>query len=195
MSAGIDYGMGISNVDKSNGIRYGVISQNSILQAWADSAEPDYGEPTCPKCGNAVKDAATAGAGDDTWPHYREHGCEDYACESCEMYLDSQDAFGDEPQGWNYSGDGYDLTDCLDSDVLVLKSDYYTFAQFCSPCVPGAGNLDSDDPDGVKTYCLGHDWFEEGKAPYPVYRVDDDSLVEPVAIGEPRVDFVNNRSE
>jgi hypothetical protein len=41
---GIDYGMGMTNIDKSNGIRYGVISQNEVLQAWADSSEPWYGE-------------------------------------------------------------------------------------------------------------------------------------------------------
>jgi hypothetical protein len=32
---------------------------------------------------------------------------------------------------------------------------------------------------GVRTYCLGHDWFEDGKAPYPVYRVDNGELVLP----------------
>ena len=55
---GIDYGCGMVNVDHATGIRYGVISQGSVLQAWADSAEPDYGEASCPKCGNAVKDTA-----------------------------------------------------------------------------------------------------------------------------------------
>ena len=93
------------------------------------------------------------------------------ACESCHILIDSQDCFGDEPQGWSFEGDGYKLTDCLDSDVFVLESPFYTFAQFCSPCVPGAGNLDNAMLGGVKTFCLGHDWFEEGVAPYPVYSV------------------------
>ena len=26
-------------------------------------------------------------------------------------------------------------------------------------------------------HCLGHDWFDSGRAPYPVYRVSDDSEV------------------
>jgi hypothetical protein len=99
-------------------------------------------------------------------------GCADYACESCEYVFDSCQAFGEEPQGWNYSGDGYELTDCLDSDIFVLKSPYYTFAPFCSPCVPGAGDLDNAMDDGVKSYCLGHDWFEGGKAPYKVFSVE-----------------------
>jgi hypothetical protein len=62
---------------------------------------------------------------------------------------------------------------------MVLKSPYYSLAQFCSPCVPGAGNLESEDEDGVKTYCLSHDWFEDGKAPYKVYAVDGDYEVVP----------------
>lgn len=89
-----------------------------------------------------------------------------------------EDDFG-EAIGWEFSGEGYELTDCLDSDIFVLKSPYYTFAQFCSPCVPGAGNLDHPMPEGVKTYCLGHDWFDDGKAPYPVYDVVTNRLVEP----------------
>ena len=177
MNAGIDYGMGITNVDVKTGIRYGAISQHSVSQAWCDSAEPDYGKPTCPKCGNEVieydgdKDV-------DGWEG-SDHGCADFMCEDCKMVYDSSDCYGEEPQGWNYEGDGYKLTGCLDSDIFVLESPYYTFAPFCSPCVPGAGNLDSADADGAKTYCLGHDWFEDGKAPYEVYSVETGAIVNP----------------
>jgi hypothetical protein len=124
MSIGIDYGRGATNIDHETGIRYGVIAQYSVMQAWADSAHPVYPE-TADDC--------------------------------------------DEPIGWEYADDGYELTGCLDSDIMVLKSPYYTLAPFCSPCVPGAGDLNSARSDGVKTYCLGHDWFEEGVAPYLVY--------------------------
>ena len=37
--------------------------------------------------------------------------------------------------------------------------------------------LDAPVADGVKTYCLGHNWFEGGIAPYPVYRVSDNVQV------------------
>jgi len=90
---------------------------------------------------------------------------------------DDEDAYA-EPVGWHVSEEGYEIVDCLDNDAMILKSPYYTFARYCSPCVPGAGNLDDADPNGVKTYCLGHDWFEDGKAPYPVFRVDTNELVE-----------------
>ncbi len=177
---GIDYGSGTTNVNHATGIRYGVISQHTVGQAWYDDAEPDYGKPTCPKC-EAQNISPLTELTDDIdasgFEQYR-HGCADYVCEHCEHTLDSQDCFGDEPQGWNYSGEGYELTDCLDSNIFVLASPYYTFAQFCSPCVPGAGDLDSPMDDGAKTYCLGHEWFEDGKAPYPVYSVKTDKLIE-----------------
>jgi len=178
MPAGIDYGLGRTNVDVKTGIRYGVISKHSVSQAWFDSAEPDYGEPTCPKCGNAVVAYENATDEMDAWEQYGR-GCADYVCESCQHILDSGDCFGDEPQAGAYDGDGYNLVDCLDSDIMVLASPFYTFAEFCSPCVPGAGNLDSSIDDGAKTYCLGHDWFEEGKAPYLVYSVETGEIVNP----------------
>jgi hypothetical protein len=31
--------------------------------------------------------------------------------------------------------------------------------------------------DGPKTYCLSHDWFDGGVAPYPVYDVGTDKIV------------------
>jgi hypothetical protein len=60
---------------------------------------------------------------------------------------------------------------------MVLRSPYYTRGNFCSPCVPGGVSLESDNPDGAKAYCLGHDWFENGVAPYTGYMVADDSVV------------------
>jgi hypothetical protein len=177
---GIDYGMGTTNVDHVTGIRYGVISQHDVLQAWADSSEPQYGEPTCPKCGGDVVDSCCVNNDGDRWPRLYSNGCEDYACESCEVYLDSSDVYGEEPIGFTFEDDGYLCENCLDSDIIILKSPFYTFAPFCSPCVPGAGNLnDADGPrsGGVKTYCFGHDWFEDCKEPYPVYRVDTDAEV------------------
>lgn len=182
---GIDYGLGQTNIDKTNGIRFGVISQHDVLQAWSDSAEADYGEPTCPKCGNDALNYQDMLAGDnrltklcgsdEEWDK-APHECEEYCCQTCEYIFGSESAYPDEALGYYVDDGEYKLTDCLDSDIMVIKSPYYTYAQFCSPCVPGAGNLNNPmDPDkGVKCYCLGHDWFEDGIAPYPVYHVSDD---------------------
>jgi hypothetical protein len=175
MGAGIDYGMGTTNRDLETGMRYGVISQHSVSQAWCDCAKPDYGAATCPDCGAD----AIAYDSNKHESFKQESGCADYACESCETSFDSSDAFGEEAIAWNYEGDGYDLTDCLDSDVFVLKSPFFTKARYCSPCVPGACSLDSPDEDGAECFCLGHDWFEDGRAPYPVYSVETRQIVEP----------------
>ena len=179
--AGIDYGLGQTNVDHATGIRYGVISQHALADWFYDEWQADYGEPTCPECGDSVAD--TSGYGDDDYLQYRKHGCADYVCHSCKHTLDGQDVTPDEPIGHSLETDGYKAVDCLHTDVMILASPYYTFGPFCSPCVPGAVSL-PDDPatqydadSGVKAYCFGHDWFEDGKAPYKVYRVVDDSEV------------------
>lgn len=173
---GIDYGLGKSNINTKTGIRYGVISQHSVPYEYQDDFEQYYGEPTCPECGNGAKEYNQVSH--EGFASYSEYGCADYACEVCKHTLDSQDVFSEESLGFSYERDGYKLTNALDSDIFVIESPYYTRAQYCSPCVPGAGNLDNPCEDGPKTYCLGHDWFENGKAPYPIYRVSDNSLVE-----------------
>jgi hypothetical protein len=33
--------------------------------------------------------------------------------------------------------------------------------------------------EGIKAYCFGHDWFDNERAPYKVYRVEDDAVIEP----------------
>jgi hypothetical protein len=53
--AGIDYGMGQTNIDKETGIHYGVISINSLTECAIEDFEADYGEPHCPKCGSEAE--------------------------------------------------------------------------------------------------------------------------------------------
>lgn len=182
----IDYGMGRANIDKATGIRYGVISQNEILQAWCDEAEADYGKPTCPNCGSDTVDASKVDEEDGTdeaeWTHTK-YGCDDHACRHCRSYFDSSEVYGDEALGFTYEAHGYEASQGSDGDIFVTKSPYCTYAAFCSPCAPGAVYLmDSRKPEtesGAMGYCFGHDWFEDGKAPYPVYRVDTMEIVNP----------------
>ncbi len=185
MSAGIDYGNSLTNIDHETGIRFGVIHSHEVLQAWCDSAESDYGEPHCPDCGNDA-----IGVDDATGPDEANEWFvgRDYFCRDCETCFWSDSAFGDEPLSHNYSDEEYEASQGGDDcDIFVTRSPFYTYAPFCSPCAPGAGYLgsalpsataghDLDDlrPTGVKTYCFGHDWFDDGKAPYRVFRVSDD---------------------
>lgn len=164
---GIDYGRGLANIDSATGIRFGVIGQHSLTPEALDDFEADFGEATCGKCGNAAVEFDEEKHGG----YEEEAGCSDYACESCERVFDSSDAYSDEALGSYLDEDGYQAhySDC--GDVWVTKSLYYTHAQFCSPCCPGAGNLDSPCEDGPRTYCFGHDFFEEKQAPYPIFEV------------------------
>ena len=139
---GIDYSLPNSTVnrDSKTGIRYGVISQNAVLQAWADSAEAEY---------NAD--------------------------------LDEDELTVADPDYW-YVDDGtyvaYQKSDS--SDICIILSPYYTYAQFCSPCVPGACNLDaplSEPHEANKCYCFGLDWFEDGNAPYDIYEIATGKLI------------------
>lgn len=192
MGRGIDYGRGTTNIDPTNGIRYGVIHMNALSEwAW-DDAEADYGNAHCPKCGNEAGDADAddvpdfdAPLTDDEreegirpWRHGR--GSDDHYCEHCRYVFDSDEAYGDEPIGWVLANDS-ELTATIDSynDVFILKSAYFTRAGFCSPCAPGAGHLESPCDDGERTYCLGHEWFTGGRAPYPVYAVATGEVIPP----------------
>ena len=185
--AGIDYSLGRSNVD-ANGIHYGVISINSLnLDCVYDgSFDEDYGEPTCPKCGNTVNavpshteqlENGVAIHVDipnnmEDWPNLHSWGCVDYACAHCEHMLDSSEVYSEEMLGMSYDRDGYKISSAFDNtELFITASPFYTRAQYCSPCAPGAGNLDHPCDDGPKTYCLGHDWFDDGVAPYAVYEV------------------------
>lgn len=173
----IDYGNGRVNIDQETGIRYGVISMNSLACEATSDFEPDYGEATCPKCGNAATNYAEIdGERCEGWEHCG--GCHDYGCTDCEITFDACDAFSEQADGFSYDCDGYHAVNCLDNDVMLLKSPYYTKATFCSPCVPGAGSLESEGDD-CHAYCFGHEWFENGKAPYRVYSVVDHSEVLP----------------
>lgn len=196
MSYGIDYGFGSTNRDPETGIRYGVIPQNDVLQAWVDSSEGDYGEPHCPKCGNEAVaiDAEGVPDFDDMGDDWDAEGCE-YACLMCKHTFDHDQAFGDEPLAFTLDDGEYQATqDGDDCDIFILKSPYYTRAQYCSPCAPGACYLrEPVDENGPKAYCFPPDWFdwysESGEepageyngqktsCPYLVWRVDNDELV------------------
>lgn len=222
---GLDYsGPGsTANRDAETGIRYGVISQNSIQSdamsdIWDGSRDLSYE--------NAVKEAKRSllmavdepGHGDAVSKQLQirrsiDKVIKDYCRNHWETALEVMEAIpdgieamwgeveqdfndryeGGDERSWLWEEDGYELSNCLLSDVFVSKSPYFTYAQFCSPCVPGACNLDNPFeglavPSGhasfaedygaeaqaigyVRCYCLGHDFFDGEKAPYEVFSV------------------------
>ena len=68
----------------------------------------------------------------------------------------------------------------IESDhILIIKSPYYTLAVCCSSFALGACHLERPVGDGARAYCFDHSWFEEDVAPYPIFRVSDNSYVKP----------------
>jgi len=163
MYYGLDYGNGKTNIDTSNGVRFGVINACLLGDAWYDESEADYGVPICPECGEEGSDDTTQN---------------DYYCKSCKCFFSSDEAYGYEPLQWNYTQEGYEASQSGDDcDIFVIKSPYYTHAAFCSPCAPGACSLDNPvDSGGPKAYCFDPKWFTE-PCPYPVYRVSDNQCI------------------
>ncbi len=159
---GIDYGLGKTNIDMSTGIRYGIISGNRLTGESLSDFESVYPEPECPNCG------CTMELSDDT-------GREDLHCTDCEEYHESDREC--DPSHWEYNGENYRAQLDSSNDIWLFSSPYYTRAMFCSPCAPGACTMSSPADNGAKCYCFNHDWFENGIAPYPVYRVSDGSIV------------------
>jgi len=157
---GIDYGHGNTNIDTKTGIRYGVISQRDVGDAWYDESEAFYGSSHCPECGDELDD--------DT--------LDEYECEcGHEIKWVGEECYGDEVIS-HYIDNGEYSAECGDSgDIFIYRSPYYTNCGFCSPCAPGAGYL-TDNGDDCKAYCFGPEWFD-GDPPHAIYQISDNSLV------------------
>jgi len=143
---GIDYGRGMVNINHKTGIRYGVISIHSVGEAWFEESIPEYGSDFCPNCAYEFK---TEAKGD-------LRKCP--VCNHAFLLYDLEK----EPINFYYKSDGYLIAQGYDDiELIVIKSPYYTECMYCSPCFPGAGNIDSPIAGGIKAYCLGREWFNE----------------------------------
>jgi hypothetical protein len=121
------------------------------------------------------------------YPECEEPECKEAECCECDF----------EPIGFKFEGDDYKAFGDEVGDIFVEKSKFFTFAQFCSPCAPGACHLnlpllmtngdvahantkaDISNPSEFlnnKCYCFGHDMFADD-APYPVYSIETGKLV------------------
>ncbi len=168
-----------SNHDQETGYRYGVISPHSINQdalgdVYANGIDPHY-EAGKEELLNDIKELCENHNLD-----YERINTDSFVDEFSDNYQDGGDGqcdYSDKEYTLHVSGDNF--------GIFVMKSPYYTYCRGCSPCAPGAGDLDASfDPDEYeiteayhRTLCLGHDWFDDGKAPYRVFRVEDDNEV------------------
>jgi len=181
----VEYGLGQTNIDLATGIRYGVIPAHDVGDAWYESAESDYGDPSCPICGNEAQDASSVA--DEDFPTGRYHdraSSLEYVCWTCDMAYSSEDVYGDEPTGYSLDDGQYSAVQDADGDIFITRSPYFTYAPFCSPCAPGAVWLregrteDRESPFQLpRGYAFGHEWFEDDVAPYPIYSVETGELI------------------
>jgi len=211
------------NMNVETGIHYGVIPLND-LHEWATETfmqGEDMGyktalsefKQTCLNTANAIlidqvemsdrkaiRDnlgSELSDAFDDCYDAMKE---EITAEELAEVIFNAcEDSWGysmqDNSGPWRIEEDGVEAELHSDNDVWVFQSPFYTLAAECSPCAPNAGYLNSEG--GVKTYCLGLDWFnKEAPCPYKVFRVIDDFELTsiPGDIMEALHRFNNNRS-
>jgi hypothetical protein len=171
------------NYDEKTGIHYGVISPHSISGFALDDL---YTKGTDPYYESGKKEIT-----DKIRAVLDEYG---FSIGQIDEVLDPVIDIYNE----TYQSDGSGIMDYSDKDydlhisgdnfgIFVMRSPYYTFCRQCSPCAPNAGDLDNpvyltekEREDNVKdygkTYCLPDDFFEDNKAPYEYYRVDNDQI-------------------
>lgn len=181
ISRGIDYSGHDSTINRDieTGIRYGVIPQNAIypdsLGQIFEGRNLGY-ELAESELKNKLRDVLS-----DYFSDYKHNNVSqlDMAVEDAFNSLDdwTHNLELNGPYYWTEKGYALQTNDC--EDVWVFKSPFYTHAQFCSPCAPGACYLLNPCEQGEQAYCLGHDWFEDGTAPYPVFSVKTNEEIQP----------------
>ena len=185
---GIDYSgpNATCNRDSETGIRYGIISQNSVMPEALNDVFTYGRDLGFENAEQELKDNLRRVLKDyfSDYKHGTEASRLDVAVEDTLNALDGWSNNMGSSGPYYYEPGGYALKTNETGDLWVLKSPYYTYAQFCSPCAPGgcylssplevlhdANNKPLNVPESNKCYCLGADYFEDGKAPYDIFSI------------------------
>jgi hypothetical protein len=166
----------MSNYDEKTGIAYGVISPHAISPYALDDIYQNGTDPHYEYSKNELMDAIKSlceNHGID-FKRINTDLFEDEFNDHFESCGDGQMDYEDKEYTLHVSGDNF--------GIFVIRSPYYTYCRPCSPCAPGAGDLNNpmtsyDGPVSTNydnAYCLGKDYFEDEKAPYRIFRVEDD---------------------
>lgn len=164
---GIDYSInrrsncGVVQINgKPEKVSYGLISANNVASWIYDEFELNY-QAYCPHCASELSES-----------FLEENDLNDCLCPHCDEQIDDNDqCYGDSPDSQTYDQDGIKAELMETGEIWVFASPYVTNTQFCSPCMPGAGNLDMPCPNGPLTFALPNEWFEENKAPYEYVKI------------------------
>ena len=134
----------LPNINPQTGIRYGVVALHSLAE-WVYDEFFYHGRNITQE---AIEQEAIATG--------------DLDPEDEQAVQDFWDGYAVEEEEFELERDGLKLLLSYLGGaplVWVCESPVTTHARPCSPCVPGAGNLDSLDPDGVECYTLPSEWF------------------------------------
>lgn len=164
----------MSNYDEATGCHYGAISVNSISGDMIGVIY-DQGENLTY---NAFVEEVRGGlrrALKDYFSDRKHAGISDLDSavgDAFDAIADGLDYQEDDDQ-YLYEADGYKISNSPSLSCLFVElSPYYTETVGCSLCVPNAGDLDHPLEGGLKTYCLGPEWFDDySPTKYPVYAV------------------------
>jgi len=179
------------NFDEKTGIHYGVISPHSISSYALDDIYQNGDDPYWENMMQEIKDLVSNMIESTAYTI-----SDDAKNQIIDILTDDLSNGYENPDGqMDYETDEYTLHVSGDNfGIFVIKSPYYTYTKQCSPCAPGAGDLDNPitldeierkapnfynvfSPDNhVKAYCLPREFFdnEYAKIPYRYYRVDND---------------------
>ena len=173
------------NYDEKTGISYGVISPHALNGC---ALQDIYNCGTDPHYESAKTEFVTA-LNDllDNYP-FSCGQIDEILTPAIDVFNESFDSSCGDGQ-CDYSDAEYTLHVSGDNfGIYVIKSPYYTYCRKCSPCAPGAGDLNTpvdivgleiESNRGQKAYCLDKSFFDDeyAKIPYRVFRVDNDQEV------------------
>lgn len=174
---GIDYGMGLTNIDPKTGIRFGVVHQNKMGDGFFESVASEYFQG-CPNCGTELSDEQR----DKLEAKMKTiNGRLKGKCPHCNDYISPDDIHGEEPIGQYIKQDGIEASIDSLGDIFITKSPFYTRGTFCSPCAPGAVSIGPDyqttNENHPRAYCFPDSWYSDKPKMGNVFRTADDTQV------------------
>lgn len=173
------------NIDLDTGTAFGVISMHRLgdigLGQFVEGAE----DQRVLAQEENIREDATALAR-KWWPN----DYEDLAAEIAGLLIGDMFALWEtQHEDLIWEDADYTIQGVWSADLVVIRSPYLTTCRLCSPCLPGAGNLEEPASAGQRTYCLGPEWFDAAHPlPYDVYRAGTNQLVVRRATSASQVD-------
>ncbi len=137
-----------ANVNPKTGIRYGVVSLNSLAE-WVYDEFLEHG--TDLTHAEALAEARESGEYLDSGGEFDEYAFNDNYCADETEYELETDGM---KLGLSHLG-GAAL-------VWVFESPHLADCAVCSSCCPNVGDLDTNRTEGKTTYSLPAEWFESG---------------------------------